>query len=208
MIGARTVESMYEGLVWHWPPGDSPMVGQTNGQRASSAGWISSFEGLDTVERLMLYDLTSALPGDMLVKVDRASMAHSLETRVPFLDHEFIETALQVPVDLKVSGGQGKVLLRKLMAKHAPPGWMEEPQAQSKIGFGVPVRKWLQGELREWAEALLTQDRLEAHGLFDEKTLKHAWSGLQAGTHANHHAMWPVLMFQAWYERFGEHVRT
>src|SRR5690606_33840187 len=110
----------------------------------------------DPVEQLMAFDLSTSLPGDMLVKVDRASMAHSLEVRVPFLDHEFVALAMRVPPALKIQGGQGKMLLRRILTRHAPPGWMEAPEAKRKTGFGIPLAAWLRNELRGWAEDLLS----------------------------------------------------
>jgi asparagine synthase (glutamine-hydrolysing) len=206
LLGARRVEELYMRLVRQWPAGQTPLkVGAMSDDMLPD--WIARLDGLDAVERLMLYDLSSALPGDMLVKIDRASMAHALETRVPFLDHQLIHTAMRVPVEMKIRHGRGKYLLRTLLAKYAPRGWMEEPEARSKVGFGVPIRRWLRGELRDWAESLLADDKLAIHGLLNTSALHRAWKGLQSGAHTNHHAFWTILMFQAWVEEYKGYLR-
>jgi asparagine synthase (glutamine-hydrolysing) len=206
LAGSQSVDDLYRKLVGLWPEAVNPLT-QLKGNTVALPKWIGQHEQLDPVEQLMLYDLVLALPGDMLVKVDRAAMAHALETRVPFLDHEFIEVALSVPVSLKLQHGRGKWLLRTLLAKYAPHGWMEEPQAKAKIGFGVPINRWLRGELRDWAESLLSPERVRSSGALDPKALSYAWDGLQSGKIPCHHAMWSVLMFQAWIEEYKSFLR-
>jgi asparagine synthase (glutamine-hydrolysing) len=156
---------------------------------------------LEPVEQFMAYDLAMALPGDMLVKVDRASMAHSLEARVPFLDHDFVELALQVPLSLKTDGRMGKLILRRMLSKRAPEGWMDDPQSRRKKGFGVPIGRWLRGELRDWAESILSERALGDNPWLDSVAVQKRWREFLKGA-AWEHPMWSVLMLQAWLDEY------
>ena len=113
--------------------------------------------------RMMYCDAVTYLPDDILAKVDRASMAVSLETRVPFLDHRVAELAARIPLDMKVRGGRGKHILRELLYGLVPRELVERPKA----GFAIPVGEWIKGPLRPWAEDLLDPARLRAEGWFD-----------------------------------------
>ena len=205
LAGSQDVPDLYRRLVTQWPRSRSPVRGVKEWQVALPA-WAGRMERLDPVERLMAYDLSMALPGDMLVKVDRAAMAHALETRMPFLDHEFIGVALSVPVDLKVKGRQGKWILRKLLERHAPKGWMDEPEARQKSGFGIPINRWLRGELRPWAESLLSRSKLKQTPYLDPDVVDERWNELQRGTGAWQHPIWSILSFQAWIDEYREHL--
>lgn len=151
---------------------------------------------LDAVERMMLRDSLTYLPDDILCKVDRAAMSASLETRVPFLDHRVVELAWQLPVHLKVQGHTGKQVLRELLYKHVPRELIERPKA----GFAIPVGQWLRGPLRDWAEALLDEARLEREGYLHTAPVREAWRQHLAG-HDNTARLWSVLMWQAWLEQ-------
>lgn len=150
----------------------------------------------DTLDRLMAVDLVSYLPDDILAKVDRATMAVSLEARAPLLDHRVVEWAWRQPQRFKISEGRGKWLLRRVLSRYVPPALFERP----KMGFGVPVGEWLRGPLRPWAEALLEPARLAREGYLSPDVVRRTWQQHLAGQGAHEHRLWTVLMFQAWLE--------
>jgi asparagine synthase (glutamine-hydrolysing) len=148
----------------------------------------------DPVERMMYLDTMTYLPDDILTKVDRATMASSLEGRMPFLDPDVAALAWRLPPDRKVRGGTGKWLLRRLLHRYVPPALVERP----KSGFGVPVGDWLRGPLRPWAEELLDPRRIVAHGLLSPDVVRQMWREHLSGSRDRQFELWDVLMFQAW----------
>lgn len=188
--------TIYRDLVSHWSRRDEVVIGGCEKPSAfATAGEFAERHGLFNA---MLYlDYVSYLPDDILVKVDRAAMSASLETRMPFLDHRLIEFAWRLPPSMKLSGGAGKWLLRRVLGRHVPTELFERP----KMGFGIPLGQWLRGPLRDWAESLLDSRRLQEEGYFDAAVVRSRWDAHLAGTADWQYLLWDVLMFQSWLEQ-------
>jgi asparagine synthase (glutamine-hydrolysing) len=142
----------------------------------------------------MYCDAVTYLPDDILCKVDRASMAVSLETRVPFLDHRVAELAARIPLSMKIRDGRGKSVVRKLLHGLVPRDLVERPKA----GFAIPVGEWIKGPLRLWAEDLLDARGLRQAGWFDPELVRRRWDDHLSGRRDSTEALWAILMFQAW----------
>lgn len=150
--------------------------------------------GMNMVEAMMFCDLLTYLPGDILTKVDRATMGVSLEGRVPFLDHRLAEFAWRLPLERKVAGGQGKRIVKDFVYRHVPRALMDRPKA----GFGAPIGAWLRGPLRDWGEALLDERKIEQAGYLNAALVRRCWDEHQSGRRNWDVRLWPLLMFQAW----------
>ena len=135
--------------------------------------------------------------GDARTKVDRATMATSLEARVPLLDHRVVEFAFRTPAHLKQHGSVGKRLLKHLVHRYVPENLMDRP----KKGFGVPIEHWLRGPLKEWATTLLDRNRIEQEGILNPALISRMWEEQLSGRRRWHYYLWDVLMFEIWFER-------
>ncbi|MGY8813372.1 MAG: asparagine synthase (glutamine-hydrolyzing) [Gammaproteobacteria bacterium] len=189
-------KDVYTKLVSHWCPPDTLVL--NGGKSVSLSYHEQALSQIDTlIEQMQYQDLVRYLPDDILTKVDRASMAVSLEVRVPFLDHRLIEHAWRLPLSCKVRHGQGKWLLRQVLHKYVPSHLVERP----KMGFGVPLDSWLRGPLREWAETLLDSQKLKSQGLLNAEIITKKWTEHLSGERNWQYQLWNVLMFQAWHEQ-------
>lgn len=193
--GARDCDDFYLNLVSEWKHPEALVLNASEPatllRRRDQWPALPSFE-----DRMMYLDSMTYLPDDILVKVDRAAMGVSLETRVPFLDHRVVEMAWRLPVAMKIDQGQGKAILRKILYKHVPREMIERP----KQGFAVPIGAWLRGPLRDWADALLDPARLRSEGLLDAQGVTSRWQQHLSGRRNWEHSLWSVLMFQSWLE--------
>lgn len=193
VLTARSVDELYLGLVTHWQP-DSVVLG--GHEPVTVLRCAPPLPGLDAIQRMMALDAITYLPDDILTKVDRAAMANSLETRVPFLDHRVVELAWRIPLALKLRDGVGKWVLRQVLYRYVPKTLIERP----KMGFGVPIDTWIRGPLRDWAEALLDESRLRRDGFFNPQAIRQKWAEHLSGQRNWKYHLWDVLMFQAWLD--------
>jgi asparagine synthase (glutamine-hydrolysing) len=185
---------LYQRLATHWLDTRSVVIGASAPEATLSAA--SFGEADDFRAQMMYFDLITYLPDDILTKLDRASMAVSLEARVPLLDHRVVEFAWRVPLSMKIRDGQSKWLLRQVLYRHVPPRLIERPKA----GFGIPLDSWLRGPLRDWAESLLDERRLREEGFFHPGPVREKWEQHLSGRASWQYHLWDVLMFQAWLE--------
>jgi asparagine synthase (glutamine-hydrolysing) len=203
VLSAIDGREYYRTLTSHWENPASIVIGAQEPPTliTSSAGWsdTSSLQNW-----MMAMDTQTYLPDDILVKVDRAAMANSLETRVPFLDHRVLEAAWRMPLHLKIRNGEGKWILRQILYRHVPKELVDRP----KMGFGVPLDAWLRGPLRDWAENLLDSGRLTKEGFFRPEPIQEMWAEHLSGKRSWQHQLWTILMFQAWLDEQGKRHAT
>jgi asparagine synthase (glutamine-hydrolysing) len=192
LLTCHSTSDLHCALVHRWQNPETLVIGS---EPVPSPVHDSRLDEIaDIARRLMYLDTISYLPDDILVKLDRASMAVSLESRVPLLDHRVVEFACSLPLAISNGGIRRKHLLRKVLYRHVPSTLIDRP----KMGFMLPIRSWLRGPLREWAEDLLSVDRLTADGLLYPPIVRDTWEQHIRGRRNLEHHLWSILMFQAW----------
>ncbi|MFN4166543.1 MAG: asparagine synthetase B family protein, partial [Ferrovibrio sp.] len=194
VLRADGPQAIYHRLVSHWWHPEALVLGAR--EAATALTQPETWPALDDPRLwMMALDAVTYLPDDILVKVDRAAMGVSLETRVPLLDHRVVELAWRMPLAYKIRGDQGKWLLRQVLYRHVPRELVERP----KQGFGVPIDHWLRGPLREWAEDLLSEHRLREEGFLNPEPVRALWAEHLSGRCNWQYLLWDVLMWQAWW---------
>ncbi len=195
ILALADADALYRSLVSQWEQPESLVFGAVEPKGVLWDGTVA--ERIPAfLERMQFMDMATYLPDDILTKVDRASMAVSLEVRVPLLDHRVVEFAWRLPRSMKIRDGQSKWLLRQVLYKYVPRNLIERP----KMGFSVPIDRWLRCELRDWAEDLLDADRLAQEGFLDPTLIRRTWSEHLSGRRNRQYQIWAVLMFQSWLE--------
>ena len=197
VLAAADPEDAYRALITHWDDATSLVLGNDQGDTAENPiGSPVSGDGI--IEQMLWFDLVGYLPDDILAKLDRAAMAVSLETRVPFLDRGILDLAWRMPLNVKLRQGQTKWVLRQVLERHVPRTLVERP----KTGFGLPIGAWLRGVLAPWAEDLLSERRLREQGLLDPAPIRRAWDLHQSGRRDCGYELWDVLVLQSWLDRW------
>lgn len=203
VLAFRDEQDLYNLLINNWP--ETAVTGEIH-DIATDISTAFGSEGLCFTERMMWQDAIGYLPNDILTKVDRASMASSLETRIPFLDNDVFQHAWSLPPGYKLYEGNTKYPLRRIVAKYVPDEVMNRP----KTGFGIPIYDWLRTDLRDWAEDLLSMNALESNGFLDSKKIRGLWQAHLSGRTNQQYALWNVLMFQQWQtarqSRINQHI--
>lgn len=190
LLSAADAREIYLCLMAHWPDADDFVNGAI-----MSRGPDLAYKPTSRLKTFMLLDSLFYLPDDILAKLDRASMAVSLEARVPFLDHRVFEYAMRLPLSIGAAGSGRKRVLRNVLRKYLPEPLYNRP----KRGFGAPIRNWLKGPLRGWAEALLDRSALQLSGHLNEERILHKWNNFLSGRENSEAQIWNVLMFQSWF---------
>lgn len=195
LLNSPNREEFYRRLLSHWQNPNQLVLGANEQPTLlNSAGCWPSVESFP--DWMMAMDAKTYMTDDILVKVDRAAMANSLETRVPMLDHQVVELAWRFPLSMKIRDGKGKWILREVLYRHVPREMIERP----KKGFSVPIAFWLRGPLKDWAENLLQEKRLQDEGYFNVHMVRKMWADHLQNKANNSTKLWGVLMFQAWLE--------
>jgi asparagine synthase (glutamine-hydrolysing) len=195
VLSAKDSFSRYQVIVSDWESCNSAVRGGVEPSSMLNQRCVGT-EFRDFCVQMMFLDTVTYLPDDILVKLDRAAMAVSLEGRVPLLDHRVVEFAARLPLSLKLRNGGGKWILRRLLDQYVPPELIDRP----KKGFSLPIAEWLRGSLREWAEELLGENRMRHDGYFHPRIVRKIWKDHVSGQRDFRHHIWALLMFQAWLD--------
>lgn len=197
VLSSGSPEELYKRLCSTWPDPAALLSGTT--EPKSPLDMPDAWPLQPDITRWMQYlDATTYLPGDILQKVDRATMAHALESRAPYLDHTVIEFAWRLPTEMLIKGRKGKLILRDILDRHVPRELIDRP----KTGFGVPLDTWLRGPLKDWATDLLSPDRLKSQGFFNADLVTRQLDEHLQGKRDNQYRLWNLLMFQSWHDRW------
>jgi asparagine synthase (glutamine-hydrolysing) len=202
IVRAGGIQDVYETFLDEWAGDGSPVIGGEGGTQPCRFD-LDAGAGVPDALRMMYCDALSYLPDDIMCKVDRASMAVSLETRAPFLDHRVAALAARIPAAMNIRGGGGKRILKALLLREAPASLFDRPKA----GFGIPLGEWVKGPLRPWAEELLDPRRMREEGWFAPAVVQRRWQAHLSGQRDSTPAIWAILMFQAWLRQQSEAVR-
>ena len=195
MLSVASPDGIYERLVSQWHNPEQVVIGC--GLPVMTREGHGATTGLQHLEHRMMYlDAMAYLPDDILVKVDRAAMHVSLETRAPYLDHRVAEFAWTLPLHMKIRNGEGKYLLRRVLDRHVPRRLID----RLKTGFGVPVGSWLRGPLKEWTEEMLNPNKIKQQGFFNPNPIRQKWNEHLSEKRNWSSQLWNILMFQAWLE--------
>jgi len=195
ILSAKCIEDIYNQLITQWSSPEQTVIGATISKSLFQENTHKSIQDFES--QMMFLDSISFLPDDILVKVDRAAMGVSLETRAPFLDHNIVEYALKIPLSMKINNEESKWVLREILCKYIPKKMVDRP----KMGFGVPIDSWLRGPLREWSESLLDESRLKNEGYFNTSIIRKKWYEHTSGQRNWQYHLWSILMFQEWLEK-------
>ena len=193
LLGSDGLPEFYRHYIAHW---SSPSDIVLSSREQVIPAFQHSLSFRNPIEEMMYYDSLFYLPDDILCKVDRASMAASLEVRAPLLDHRIAEFSWSLPFNLKIRSGKSKWILHQILHKFVPQELVDRP----KKGFSVPLASWLRGPLRDWSEALLNESRLLDEGFFNPSLIRQLWSEHLSGARDRSLFLWDVLMFQAWLD--------
>jgi asparagine synthase (glutamine-hydrolysing) len=196
VLASASVDDLYRGVfAMGW---SDPALVVRGLPKYTNPLMMPKIPGMSDVSLMMVFDMLNYLPDDILTKIDRAAMAVSLETRTPFLDHRLVDFAWRLPMQFKLRNQNGEFVtkwaLKQVLRKYIPNSLFDRP----KLGFGVPLEHWLRGPLRDWAEDLLSEERLKCDGYFHPAPIRHKWSEHLRCQRNHQHALWCVLMFQAW----------
>ena len=198
LIALGSTEQIYRRMIAQWPEPSQVMPGLSE----PPAVWDDASIARDIPDpsaRVRYFDMMHYLPDDILTKVDRASMAVSLEARVPLLDHRIVEYSWRLPRSALIRGSKGKLLPRRVLYRYVPQELVE----RQKAGFAIPIGDWIRGPLSDWATELLSEQSLAAHGLFDFAVIQRIFAEHQSGRRDRQFPLWTILMFQAWYKRWA-----